>query len=310
MNEREAIAKIAKILKLRKECFESDACYYEGFLYNIDGYSASESLLPWMNLEDWGWKAVVAASSDIVASGGRPLALLYSVGVGEAEEGIDIAVGVGEAASWINVPVLGGDFNRCNKDKWIDVAMIGKGGNVWLRWNTATEDLRVIQVGYLGYGFIAYLILKGVLDIKDVPSIVIEYTKRPTPPIKELAQGLEKCKARAAIDNSDGWAWSLSVVANYSNVGISINEIIVPEDIIEIVRKLNVDRKRLMNLLLNSAEDYNYAIFADNESAECLINFLEKNKVPAGIVGFTYRGSGVKFSGKEIEITSWDSFSS
>ena len=309
MLEREAILKIVNTLKIRDECFYSDACYYKGLLFNIDGYSASESLLPWMSLRDWGWKALIAAFSDITASGGKPLVSLYSIGVTEAEEGINIAKGIAEASQWLDVEILGGDFNRCESDRWIDVVAIGKGGKTWSRWNTARAGLNVIQVGYLGFGTIVSLILKNLVKTREVPREVLEYTKRPMPPVKSLAEAISSCGAEAAIDNSDGWAWSLSVVAKSSNIGIKINEIIAPEEVIVFLRE-HWRHGELLKPLLNSAEDYNYAVFANTEESECLLNYLEKKKVPAGIVGKTTekeRGS-LLFSGKKIEPVTWDSF--
>jgi len=309
MLERDAILKIAKILKISGNCFRSDACHYNNYLFNIDGYSASESLLPWMDLKDWGWKAVIAAFSDIAASGGRPLVSLYSVGVTEAEEGIEIAEGIAEASKWLGVEVLGGDFNRCKNDRWIDVVAIGKSGNFWTRWNTAREGLNVIQVGYLGFGAITSLLLKKLINIPEVPEEIINYTKRPRPPIKVLAEAINTCGAKAAIDNSDGWAWSLSLVAKNSEVGVEINELIVPDEIIMILRK-HQGQENMVKLILNSAEDYNYALFADKHETECLLSYLEKKRVPAGIVGKTIgreKGS-ILFSGKRIEPLAWDSF--
>ncbi len=309
MLERDAILKIAEILKIDSNCFYSDACLHDNYLFSIDGYSASESLLPWMNLKDWGWKAFVAAFSDIAASGGTPLISLYSVGVTKAEEGIEIAEGVAEASKWLGVKVLGGDFNRCKNDRWIDVVAIGKSGKFWTRWNTAREGLNVIQVGYLGFGAITDLILRKLMKPSEVPKEIIEYTRRPKPPIKVLAEAINVCGAKAAIDNSDGWAWSLSLVAKYSGVSIEIDELIVPDDIITTLRE-HWREGVTLKLILNSAEDYNYAVFADKHETECLISYLEKRRVPAGVIGKTVKGEKgfVLFSGRRIEPEAWDSF--
>jgi thiamine-monophosphate kinase len=308
MNEREAILRIANLLNISSDCLYADACLFQDMLFSIDGYSASESLLPWMNLEDWGWKAVIAAFSDVIASGGTPLLALYSVGVMTAEEGLSVARGVKEASEWLGVKVLGGDLNRCRSDRWIDVTAIGRKSRNWLRWNSARPGLKVVQVGYIGFGAIAYLLLKGLVSAEEIPKELIKYTKRPTPPMKELAEALKRYDAEAAIDNSDGWAWSLKTISLASKVRIEIQEILVPDEMIEILKLAEGKGVKTLKLLLNSAEDYNYAVLARDSEAEGIVDFLEKKGVPADIVGESVKGEGVRFSGKEVEIIGWDSF--
>jgi thiamine-monophosphate kinase len=310
LNEREAIERVAEILNVPPDCFRADACLRNGLLYSIDGYSASESLLPWMSLEDWGWKAFVASFSDVVASGGKPLFALYSVGVRSAEEGILIAKGVKEAKEWLGVEVIGGDFNRCKTDRWIDVVAVGRLEGRWLRWVAEGDDLKLVQAGYLGFGSVASLILEGSLRMEHVPEEVLSYTRRPAPPLREISEALARCGARAAIDNSDGWAWSLKVLAESSSLGIEVDELIVPDEILSLFRSIGLRGKKFIRALINSAEDYNVAILADDQEAECVVSYLEKNGVPAGVVGRTVRKAGtVRFSGVEVEVSGWDSFS-
>jgi thiamine-monophosphate kinase len=107
-----------------EECLDYDACPHEGLVFNIDGYSAEHSKLPWMTWEDFGWKATVAAAADVVASGGTPEVILYSIGAPSPQEALAIARGVGSASGRLGARVLKADTNRAS-DPWIDVAVVG-----------------------------------------------------------------------------------------------------------------------------------------------------------------------------------------
>ena len=144
-------------------CWGLDSCPLPGGLVaSIDGYSLEESLLPWMTLEDWGWKAVVAAAMDVVASGGRPIQVMYSIGTRSFEEALMVARGVGLASKWMKARVGKSDTNRAVGGKgWIDVAVIGEAPKPIPRSGARPGHL-IVQAGYLGFGALARLALEGV----------------------------------------------------------------------------------------------------------------------------------------------------
>jgi len=287
------------------ECVDSDACLYGGLLYSIDGYSASESRLPWMSLGDWGWKAVVAASADVVASGGVPYAALYSIGAPRGEDVVEVAGGVGEAARWLGLVVLGGDTNRCSSgDLWIDVAVVGS-PRTWTPWSRARRGFSVVQVGYVGYGFIASLLLRRKLGLDEVPEVVVDYTRRPKPPLRGLPDLMASCGVKAAVDNSDGWARSLWLVAKSSSVGVELRDVLVDPVVEELLKEYRLS----LEGVLDSAEDYNIALFAPPESVDCILAGCDKLGHPCEVVGWvTSEASVVRFKGRRVEARGWDSF--
>jgi len=277
-------------------------------LFSIDGYSASESLLPWMDVSDWAWKAVVAAASDVAASGGEPQGILYSVGLREPGDLEKIASGVGEAADWLGVVVLGGDTNRVGcDDSWIDVAVVGKPYS-WIKRTGARPGMRIIQVGYVGYGSIAKLIIEGSVDITTVDEDIVTYTKRPKPPMA-VGEILSKCGAAASIDNSDGWAWSLLQMALASGVGIELLEVHAPESVTRTLVEAGVDNVEYA--LLGSWEDYTVAAAVPEDRVGCVLRECNGSGIPCWDVGVVYEAGGeLRFKGKKVDIRGWDSFSS
>lgn len=266
-------------------------------MLNIDGYSMEDSKLPWMSLSDWGWKAVVAAASDIAASGGRPVALGYSLGVPERGAALEVARGVGEAADWIGLIVGKNDVNRGSG--WIDVAVVGVPGprGAVSRKGARPGDL-LLQVGYVGYGFVADLLLKGELSLDYAPREAIEYSRRPKPPI---AAGwlLSSCGARASSDNSDGWLVTIASIAKASRVAVYLDEVLAPDWAWSLANGPDD--------LASSWEDYNLAIAAGEEEAECILHGCRRLGMPCEVVGYFGEGSGVYLKGRRVQARGWES---
>ncbi len=278
--------------------FDYDASPLNGFIVNIDGYAASSSKPPWVSWSDWGWRALVASASDVAASGGKPIAVVYSVGVESFERALEIAVGVREASEWAGVIVLKADTNRSSVDSWIDVTVIGVSERPLSRRGARPGDF-LVQVGCIGYGFVADKALKGLIDINKYPE-TLEYTRRPKPPLN-MGLTVSKCGARAAIDNSDGWASTLYQLAEASGVKIVVEDVLATREALELAASLSED-------LMESWEDYNLAVAAGSEEAECILRECRGAGVPCSIVGKFETGGGVYFRSKRLEPLGWTWF--
>ncbi len=309
MSERAAALEAARASGVPGDCVESDACPWHGLLAAVDGYSAAESRLPWMSWSDWGWKAAVAAASDVAASGGSVGALLVSVGAPDPRVGVEVAAGVGEAAAWMGATVLGGDMNSCRcGDAWVDVAVIGKRLYWSPRWDARPGDI-LVRAGPLGYGTLAAAALenKGVLE--RVTDDILDYTRRPRPPLglpRVLA--LEGCPPRAGVDNSDGWAETLWLMAEASRVRLRVDSLEPSSDVRGILESLGL----LDPLAIAaSAEDYTLLLSIDSKSLECTLSACKKAGVECLVIGEVERGEpGVYYNGKPLPRRGWDSFSS
>jgi len=283
------------------EFFDYDATPLGGFLVNIDGYEASESRLPWMSWSDWSWKAVVASISDIIASGGRPVAVLYSIGAPSKDIIVEVARGVGDACRWASITMLKADTNRSRVDTWIDVAIIGVTLKPIPRSRARPGDL-LVQVGPLGYGLIASMALKNVIRIENYPE-TMEYTRRPKIDL-ELGLKLSECNVTAAIDNSDGWAATLYQLSKASRVKVIVEELYATREAMKLLEELNIPEERL----LESWEDYNIATTIPEENLECLLSYCRKANIECHVVGRMEIGEGVYFKGRRVEPGGWTWF--
>ncbi|MCE4612146.1 MAG: AIR synthase related protein [Desulfurococcales archaeon] len=286
-------------------CWGFDSCPLPGGLVaSIDGYSLEESLLPWMTLEDWGWKAVVAAAMDVVASGGKPVQVMYSVGVKSFEDALKVASGVGLASRWMGVRVGKSDVNRSvGGEGWIDVAVVGEAPKPIPRYGVRPGHL-IVQVGYLGFGAVARLALEGALKPSQMPREVLDYTRRPKPPVT-LGPSLSHCRVSAASDNSDGWSVTLYTLAVESGVKIEIDKMEVPKYIVKTLEPLT---RKVQQLLLESWEDYNLAVAGDPGSVECLLKECRLQGIPCTIVGRALEGEpSIYYKGVKVEAEGWTS---
>lgn len=297
----EELYKVLAEASRSSRCLEYDACPLgEGLIVNIDGYSMSESRLPWTRVMDWAWKSVVAAASDIAASGGRPLAVMYSIGVESVEMAMEIARGVGQAADWLDVEVLKSDTNRCRGDAWIDVAVIGASEKPIPRSGASPGDV-VVQIGYTGYGAVAKLILDGVIGRESVDNAVMDYIRRPRPPIK-MGPTLPRCSVSAASDNSDGLAYTIASIAEASSVSIALEDPLIDPKVARILEEVTPDAGEAA---FNSWEDYNLVATIPSSQVDCILDRCQAMGVPCRIIGEVGRGKGVVYRGRVIEARGW-----
>jgi len=283
-------------------CLEYDACPHGELVYNIDGYSEGDSRLPWMTLRDWGWKSTVASASDIAASGGEPLVILYSIGVRSIDDAIEIAGGVAEASKWINTVILKADTNKCIGDSWIDIAVIGRSSRPIPRSGAKPGEV-VMQIGYSGYGLVSKLILDGKLSLDTVDKSVVDYTRRPKPPIR-VGRLLGDCGVSASIDNSDGLGYSLWIMSQYSRVKISLEDPLVDPGVSTLLEEAGLTSGDVYL----SWEDYNIVVSIGVDGVDCLLRECRIYNVPCSIIGRVNEGYGVYYKGSPLRTPGWTWF--
>jgi len=276
-------------------CLGWDACPGPmEMVYNIDGYPLRESLLPWMSLEDWGFRAVAHAASDIVAVGAVPVAAWYSLGVPGWLEAVEAAKGVGLAADMLNLSVLKSDYNRAGEG-WIDVAMVGlpMGRRVVSRRGARPGDV-LYQVGYLGYGLAERLALEERLDHDRVRGLA-----RRLPPVR--AARAVSYYASASQDNSDGWGATLASLSRWSGVGIVVERLVPDPDVWALLSGAGVGEGDLFE----SWEDLNLAVLVPAEQAGRFEEECRRRRVVCFRAGRAVDGEGVYYKGRRIEPGGW-----
>ena len=306
---------LEKIFEIVRELYPSeklplgdDASYIEShnLVLSIDGYSALKSKYPWETWRTWGWRAVVASISDLIAKGARPIALLVSIGLpSEYEYSVleDIMNGVAEAVREHKLVFAGGDLNSSVKDPWIDVASIGElvlPEPIARRGAKPGDNVYTTLVnGYGVNGFIVKAYYKGIAGFEDR---VGEVKPRA---VREFLGIAARIKPSASIDVSDGLLKSLWLLASSSSVRIDLEKLPDNPQAEELCRYYGIDYQEA---ILEGGEEYEiifttpvepsevYSVCRE-EGAECM--FL--GKVEAG-------EPGVFFGNSKLEVKGWDQF--
>ncbi len=276
-------------------CKDYDACPLEDFLINIDGYASSRSKLPWMTYEDWAFKAALASTSDVIVSGGKPIALSYSVGATDENVLESVSLGIGKASEFLKSIVLKGDTNRSMNDPWIDVVSIGKMINrKFVKRSGAKKGDYLIQIGYLGYGSLSQKLLEEKININDIDKKLLDKTILPDLQINAYIP-ISKY-ATSSSDNSDGWISTLYNISLSSNVKILLEAI----EMDPILRNYINEEEALY-----SWEDYNFAVTVNEKNLDEFLEECKKLNIRCFIVGKIDYGLGVYYKNKKIENRGW-----
>jgi len=174
-------------------------------------------------------KAVVMNISDFAAKGVKPEALLVSLGLprGLTENDIEeIGRGLNAGAREYDAYVIGGDTGEAS-DLIISIALFGtaKKTDLMLRGGARPGDI-VAVTGPFGNTAAGLKILTE--NIKTPERTRENLTESVLMPQARLKEGLALSKTKAvtaAIDSSDGLAWSLHEIARASHVGFIIDQL-------------------------------------------------------------------------------------
>ncbi len=256
-------------------CPGYEACPIGGHAYNIDGYSMAESLLPGMPVPVWSWRALIACISDLAAVGAAPMAAGYSIGVSSAEQAWQAWYGFAAASKYYSVEMLKSDTNRsAGGEEWIDVYCTGRLAGRPAPNTPLPGWYTVIQAGYAGYGAVERRLLENP---GSVPITLRLLEKRKISP--NLWRLTGKCGVAAAVDNSDGYLYTLEALARRGRITITLEEPPLLDPRLEGVIGAGE--------ALGSWEDYNLFILASGESVECVLGEASRHGIPARIIGKT-----------------------
>jgi thiamine-monophosphate kinase len=212
---------------------------------------------PSMSLWQAARKAVVMNISDFAAKGVKPIAMLVSLGLPikltrrDIEE---VGKGLNAGAREYYAYIIGGDTGEAS-DLVISLSLFGiaKKDALILRSGAKPGDL-VAVTGPFGKPTAGLkILLDGFKAHGENRKILVESVLMPHARLKE-GLALSKTKAvTAAIDSSDGLAWSLHEIANASNVGFLINKLPIAEEVEEFAEINRLDR---LELTLYGGEEY------------------------------------------------------
>jgi thiamine-monophosphate kinase len=268
-----------------------------------------------MSLWQAARKAVIMNISDFAAKGVKPKVMLVSLGLprkltmGDIK---DIGRGLNAGAREYDAYVIGGDTGEA-LDLVISLSVFGiaKKDEVMLRSGAKPGNL-VAVTGFFGKTAAGLKILLDDFKAPDeIRKILVESIFMPHARLKE-GLALSQTKAvTAAIDSSDGLAWSLHEIAKASNVGFFINKLPTAE---EVEKFAEINKLDPLELTLYGGEEYELVLTIKPElwkEAEKAVEKVGGKLLSIGKVT-AERKTFLEIDGKKqiIEQRGWEHFKS
>lgn len=208
------------------------ACYIGNgklAVFKTDMLVARTDVPSGMTLWQAARKAVVMNVSDFAAKGVKPSAMLVSLGLpkGLVEKDVkELARGLNTGAREYGAYIIGGDTGEAS-DIVISISLFGIAAQsrVVLRNGARPGDFLAVT-GSFGKTLAGLKILQEDIRVSEkIYRVLVESVLLPCARLEEgLALGRTKA-VTAAIDSSDGLAWSVHEIARASNVGFMIEEL-------------------------------------------------------------------------------------
>ena len=230
-----------------------------------------------MSLWQAARKAVVMNVSDFAAKGVRPLAMLVSLGLPRkmARKDIEnIADGLNSGAREYGAYIVGGDTGEAS-DLVINVSVFGiaKKKEMMLRSGARLGDI-VAVTGLFGKTSAGLKVWLGKFKATQrMRKILVDSVLMPHARLDEgLALSLTKA-VTAAIDSSDGLAWSLHEIARACNVGFLINSVPIAKEAEAFARINKLDS---VELTFYGGEEYELVVTVKPKLLNKARNAVEK----------------------------------
>jgi len=195
--------------------------------------------------------------SDFAAKGVKPKAMLVSLGLpkGMREKDVEeLAGGLNAGAREYGAYVIGGDTAEAS-DLVISLSLFGTAAKdeVMLRSGARAGDI-LAGTGFFGKTSAGLKILLHNLDVpKKLRKVLVESVLLPRARLREGLALRRTGAVSAAIDSSDGLAWSLHEIARASNVGFTVDKLPIAHEAERFAQDNNVEP---VKLVLYGGEEY------------------------------------------------------
>lgn len=210
-----------------------------------------------MSLWQAARKAVVMNVSDFAAKGVKPIAILVSLGLPGSltEKDVEeIGAGLNAGAREYDAYVIGGDTGEAS-DLVIALSLFGKSrmGKLMLRSGAEPGDTLAVT-GLFGNSSAGLKILVSNLEAPNgSKKVFVDSVLMPQARLREGLALSQTGAVSAAIDSSDGLAWSLHEIARASKVGIVVDSLPVAK---EAERFAAINKLDPTALTLHGGEEY------------------------------------------------------
>lgn len=212
---------------------------------------------PGMSFWQAARKTVVMNVSDFAAKGVKPEVMLVSLGLPKRltiKDIREIGAGLNAGAREYDAYIIGGDTNQAS-DLVISLSLFGTAEKDEVMLRSGAKPGNIVAVtGFFGKTTAGLKILLEEFKAQpEIRKILVEPVLMPHARLKE-GLALSKTKAvTAAIDSSDGLAWSLHEIAKASNVGFLIDKLPTAG---EVEKFAKINKLDLVELTLYGGEEY------------------------------------------------------
>jgi thiamine-monophosphate kinase len=244
----------------------------------------------WLTGPEIGYRAAVAALSDLAAEGARAAGLLASVCVpkdGPVDLAVDLMEGVGRAAGEAGARVFGGDLSSAPLVV-VDVCAIGTAPRPVRRVGAETGDGLWVtgRLGGVAMG------LKEYRSGRRPEEAVAERFARPQPRLV-AGQWLASQGAHAMIDISDGLVSDAGHLAAASGVALEIA-----------MERIPCWPGAVPPVAAASGEEYELLVALPPGFSEThALAFADLVGLPLTRIGTCSRGGGVRFTDRGVPVT-------
>ncbi len=239
-----------------------------------------------MSLWQAARKAVVMNVSDFAAKGVEPKAAVVSLGLPKRlvrRDFEEIAQGLNAGVREYGAYVVGGDTGEAS-DLVISVSLFGsaeKDGLV-LRSGARVGDV-VAVTGFFGKSAAGLRVLLDGLKVSDaLHEVLVSAVCMPVARLKEGLALRRSGAVTAAIDSSDGLAWSLHELAKLSGVGFLLSSLPVADEVRRFAELRGLDA---CELALYGGEEYELVVTVNPKKwreAEAAVEAVGGRLLPIG----------------------------
>lgn len=210
-----------------------------------------------MNLWQAARKAVVINVSDFAAKGVKPIAMLVSLGIPRSLRQSDVeelGAGLNAGAREYDAYVIGGDTGEAS-DLVISLSVFGmtRKGKLMLRSGAKPGDLLAVTGPFGKPPAGLKILVDNFKASKEIKKTLVESVLMPHARLEEGLALSQTGAVSAAIDSSDGLAWSLHEIARASKVGVSVSSLPVAK---EAARFARINKLDPLALTLYGGEEY------------------------------------------------------
>jgi len=244
----------------------------------------------WLTGAEVGFRAVMAAMSDMAAMAAAPRAVLAAMALpdGDDEFGAALGDGLAEACSFLDVALIGGDLTRSPGPVVLDIVALGRVDTPVTRGGAEPGD-EIWVTGVLGGAAAAV----RQFDVGARVDAGLRNTfARPVPRIAEALWLVGRTDLHGMIDLSDGLGGDAAHLSAASGVKMTLDWTSLPVDPgAESAFGNRVSRE----LAVSGGEDYELCLILPPGEGDILApQFRVKFGLPLTRVGWVEEGEGVR----------------